>query len=104
MKKYNQLKYCLRTAYNEGINEHPQIVMKNLGYKLIGSVPQTMGDCWWFTVEKIIKPLPPYLRKTNYDFDYWHNSAENKEEIKHSKNKIGEAKSLTINGEKFMLN
>lgn len=66
-----QLKYCMITANKSGETRHPQIVMRNLGYELIQSVPQTMGDCWWFTVDKLIKPLPVFLEEIQYDFDYW---------------------------------
>jgi len=70
-KKMVQLHYCLRTANDEGIYEHPQKVMKQLGYNLIQSVPQSIGDCWWFTVEELIEPLPLYLSIMQYDFEYW---------------------------------
>lgn len=74
MQKYNQLRYCLITASINGVNEHPQTQMKNLGYKVLGGVPQSIADCWWFTVEEFIEPLPPYLTKmeNGYNFDYWH--------------------------------
>ena len=72
MSKYKQLRYCMITAYECGINEHPQKHMKDLGYKIIGSVPQSIADCWWFTVEEFIEPLPPYLSVIEYNFDKWH--------------------------------
>lgn len=70
--KYKQLEYDLREANECGINDHPQLQMKRLGYKVIGAVAQSLYDCWWFTVEDFIEPLPPYLTKTKYDYDYWH--------------------------------
>ena len=74
MKEYKQLKYNIMTAVLDcGINDHPQTQMKKLGYKVLGSVPQSIADCWWFTVEDYIEPLPPYLTKMNYNYDYWHN-------------------------------
>ena len=69
---YNQLVYDMWTAYDCGIKEHPQTVMKNLGYEVIGSVPQSIADCWWFTVKEFIEPLPKYLTKIEYNYDYWH--------------------------------
>ena len=73
MAEYKQLHYDIWTADLKcGVNEHPQKQMKNLGYKVIGSVPQSIADCWWFTVEEFIEPLPPYLKKMSYNFDYWH--------------------------------
>ena len=73
MAEYKQLHYDIITASLDcGINEHPQLQMKKLGYNVIGGVPQSLGDCWWFTVEEFIEPFPPYLRKMNYNYDYWH--------------------------------
>ena len=72
MSEYKQLIYGLRTAYECGINEHPQRQMSKLGYKVIGAVAQSLNDSWWFTVEDFIEPLPPYLKKIEYDYDYWH--------------------------------
>ena len=70
---YNQLFYDVWTASNEGINEHPQKQMKNLGYEVLDAVPQSICDGWWFTVKEFIEPLPKYLSKMTYNFDYWHN-------------------------------
>lgn len=72
LSKYKQISYDLRTAFECGINEHPQRQMAKLGYKVMGAVSQSMYDCWWFTVEDFIEPLPPYLKKIKYDYDYWH--------------------------------
>lgn len=68
-----QLFYSIRDAHENGIHEHPQTQMKKLGYQVIGSVPQSLYDGWWFTVKEFIEPLPEYLCKMNYNFDYWHN-------------------------------
>lgn len=70
--KYKQLDYDLIEAYECGINEHPQRQMTKLGYRVIAAVAQSLYDSWWFTVEDFIEPLPPYLTKIEYDFDYWH--------------------------------
>ena len=72
MNEKKQLCYDMITAYSLGIQDHPIQQMKNLGYKIIAGVPQTIGDCWWFTVQDVIYPLPKYLSKMQYDFDYWH--------------------------------
>lgn len=78
MSKYKQLFYSLMTADLEcGIHEHPQVQMNKLGYKVIGAVPQSICDGWWFTVEDFIEPLPPYLSKMTYNFDYWHGNCYN---------------------------
>lgn len=71
--EYIQLHYDVIDAFNEGITDLPIKQMLKLGYHLIGSVPQSLGDCWWFTVEEKIEPSPSYLREIHYNFDYWHN-------------------------------
>lgn len=74
MIEYKQLRYDLLTASFECKEyRHPQRVMQELGYKIIGAVPQSIADQWWFTVEDYIEPLPPYLSKMTYNFDWWHN-------------------------------
>jgi hypothetical protein len=70
--EYCQLHYDLRGAYEYGVKIHPQEQMQKLGYKVIGSVPQSIGDCWWFTVEEFVGSFPPYLSKMKYNYEYWH--------------------------------
>ena len=72
MTKHKQLIYKMYRAYDCGVNEHPQVQMKKLGYNVLAAVAQSMGDCWWFTVEDYIEPLPEYLEKFEYDYDKWH--------------------------------
>jgi len=72
MNKYKQLNYDIIGAYLNGINEHPQKQMEILGYKVLYAVAQSVYDSWWFTVEDFIEPLPSYLSKMEYDFNYWH--------------------------------
>lgn len=72
MTEYKQLNYDMYEAFDMGVNEHPQLQMKKLGYNVIGSVPQSLYDSWWFTVEEFIEPLEPYLTKNEYNYDYWH--------------------------------
>ena len=67
-----QVIYKMNQANDCGITEHPQKQMRLLGYKVIAAVAQSLGDCWWFTVEDYIEPFPPYIAKMEYDFDYWH--------------------------------
>ena len=61
-----QLRYDLIGADECGVRIHPQEQMKYLGYKLIDSIPQSIADCWWFTVDRFIEPLPEYLHKIKY--------------------------------------
>ena len=61
-----QLRYDVIQGYECGISEHPQEQMRLLGYKLLDSVPQIIADCWLFTVDRFIEPLPPYLSKIKY--------------------------------------
>lgn len=62
-----QLHYSVLEANACGVSKHPQEQMEALGYRLIDSVPQPIADCWWFTVDKFIEPLPPYLMKMRYE-------------------------------------
>lgn len=65
-----QLRYDMMTAALDcGIPDHPQRKMIDLGYEIIHAVPQSIADQWWFTVDKIIDPLPPYLEKMEYNID-----------------------------------
>jgi len=75
-KEYKQLCYSMYKAHDCGIDEHPQVQMKKLGYKVISAVAQSLTDSWWFTVEDFIEPLPPYLKKFQYDYFYWHGDGQ----------------------------
>ena len=52
------IRFCL-IDYDE--ITHPVSKMKELGYKILDAIPQTVGDQWWFEVEEVIYPLPKYL-------------------------------------------
>ncbi len=52
-------------------DEHPQQVMTRLagelGFTILGSVAQSIGDCWWFWVEYTVKPTwPAYLGEAEW--------------------------------------
>lgn len=57
------LRYDLIGAtIKHNIKKHPQLQMVEvLGYGVIASIPCPIADCWIFTVEEIIEPLPGYL-------------------------------------------
>lgn len=42
------LRYCMRTAHESGVKIHPQEAMKALGIEYENSIPQSIGDQWWF--------------------------------------------------------
>lgn len=67
------LRYDVIGSSYAGIDEHPQTQMKNLGFKLIHSVPQSIADCWWFCVEDYDNiELPNYIHPMNpYNLKYW---------------------------------
>lgn len=57
------LKFCLRTAYENGITEHPQKVMKDFKIEYQHATPQSMGDCWWFwNCENVPDELPVFIK------------------------------------------
>lgn len=63
-----KLRYDVDSA--PGVNPIKQ--MEKLGYKIIEAIPQTIAGQWWFTVEELVEPLPPYLEVMEYDFEKWH--------------------------------
>lgn len=75
--QYTQLYYDIELAYCAcNIDEHPIDQMEKLGYKIIAGVPQSLGPCWWFTVEQDVlldEEKPIYLKPFKYNYDYWHN-------------------------------
>lgn len=62
------LRYDLRTADESGNPEHPQIVMKRLGYNVLKFRGEPIGDCVFMEVDKKIEPLPEFLTVSNYKF------------------------------------
>lgn len=62
------LKYCLRTAYEGGKTDHPQKVMRDLGYIVTRFEGVPIGDCVFMQVDKIIEPLPDYLTLSDWEF------------------------------------
>ena len=74
---YTQLSYDIELACHVcNVNEHPIDQMGKMGYKIIAGVPQSLGPCWWFTVEQDVlldEEKPIYLRTFKYNYDYWHN-------------------------------
>lgn len=73
MREYKQVSYSLQAAFECGVTVHPQIQMKNLVFNVLASVPQSIYDSWWFTVEDYIEDMPDYIHKIEYNYDYWHN-------------------------------
>ncbi len=46
------IRYYLQSADNAGYNGHPENVMRDLGFKLISGLPETIADLWFFEVEE----------------------------------------------------
>lgn len=57
----DKIRYDLRTAFENGYENHPKKVMKDLGYivKSFEGIP--IGDCAIMEVEKTIYPLEKFL-------------------------------------------
>lgn len=56
----------MQSAFYEGVDKHPQLVMKELGITYRHSTPQSISDEWWFwNCENIPDVLPKYLRVLN---------------------------------------
>lgn len=71
--EYKQVCYSIETAENCGEKRNPYEVMKSLGFKIVASVPQTLYNTVWFTVEDYVENPPEFITKMWYNFDYWHN-------------------------------
>ncbi len=55
--------FCAQAASEAGVNEHAQLVMRDLGVSWLMSTPQSIADQWWFwCCEGLPEPLPDYLR------------------------------------------
>lgn len=67
-----QVNYDVIGASLSGVTKHPLQDMEDLGFTVLAGVAQTIGDCWWFTVEKLVEHLPSYVKPMNYDYEYWH--------------------------------
>lgn len=53
-----------------GVNEHPQIQMKKLGFNIVKSEPIPIGDCWIFGVDNDIEDVPKYLYRISDDYKW----------------------------------
>ena len=63
----HKLWYSLIEAQMCGVFEHPQKQMEKLGFTVLRAEPVPMLDGWEFVVEKIIYPLPIYLKGVKTD-------------------------------------
>lgn len=63
----HKLWYSLIEAQMCGVFEHPQKQMGKLGFTVLRAEPVPMLDGWEFVVEKIIYPLPIYLKGAKTD-------------------------------------
>ena len=64
----SHLRFCMWTAYDCGVKNHPQKVMKELGITYQQATPQSMSDQWWFwNCENIPKELPEYLQVADWN-------------------------------------
>jgi hypothetical protein len=67
-----QLRFDMRKAYEVGQTEHPKIVMRRvadqLGLNILGAVPQSFADQWWFWVEwsGVGPEFPPFISKMTW--------------------------------------
>lgn len=55
------LRYDLITAFNQGVLQHPQLQMKDLGYEVLSFEGVPIGDCAIMEVKELIEPLEKYL-------------------------------------------
>lgn len=67
MKNY---RYSLRGAVLIGVDKHPQMQMKILGYEVVKSEPCPIADCWFFRTTNEIENQPDYITKLDDDFKF----------------------------------
>ena len=62
MTNIKDYKYDLISAIIEhNINDHPQRVMKNLGFHVLKAEPCPIADCWFFRASGDNAELPAFL-------------------------------------------
>ena len=68
------LRYDLIGQYSNGVYRHPQFVMRTLNIKYKHSIPQSIGDQWWFIDCEYNCKLPSYIELMKFsdeDYNYW---------------------------------
>ena len=64
------LRYCMRSAFDAGATEHPQIVMEKLGITYQKATTHSVADQWWFwNCKNAPNKLPYYLTKLDINMD-----------------------------------
>ena len=62
------LRYCMYGAGLARVGKHPQTHMREMGINWQHSMPQSMGDQWWFwNCSGIPDLLPPFVTKMEND-------------------------------------
>jgi hypothetical protein len=64
------LRLYTQDLWERKIKDHPQVYMKKLGYAPTKAQPESIADCWFFEVDKIIQPKPAFLAEVQgYEFE-----------------------------------
>lgn len=66
----NYLYDIIGANLDAGVTDHPQKVMRDLGYNFVKSEPVPIADCWWFRVTNHIEPVPEFLHRMSDDFKF----------------------------------
>jgi len=56
------IRFDLIGAAQLGHDEHPQVVARKFGLKVLGYYPCAPADCIYMEVERITNDLPPFIR------------------------------------------
>jgi len=94
----SSLSFCYRTAYEAGYPQHARNVMHDLGIKFGRSIPQSVGDQYWFfDCEDLPEVLPDYIHKLDFTYDEYIADIRRENEIRKalraaSKKAVAEAK------------
>lgn len=68
------LEYSFITSFMEGVKGHPQQILKDLGYNVLDYAANPLADFALLEVEKIIGPLPKFLKITEANLSQWRNT------------------------------
>jgi hypothetical protein len=63
------IRMYLRTAYEKGYTEHPQVTMEQLGIKYTKHHPEPMADAWFFEVDDD-QQIPDWIDVLDSPFDW----------------------------------
>ena len=53
-----------------GIETHPQLQIKNLGFHIVKAEPCTVAESWFFRTDSLVQNIPNYIHELQDDFKF----------------------------------